>query len=127
MVQALAGSTAVSSGLDLHVVKLIQADKTMDRGSSCAALVIPSTFTESALLDAGQPAPAGTPPTPTVEIEENSRLGSLGVNLAAGALDPALDGVSKQRGARLTEDSTGAVRSNPVLAAQLADPSRSPL
>src|SRR5580698_631476 len=115
MVQALAGSTAVSSGLDLHVVKLIQADKTMDRGSSCAALVIPSTFTESALLDAGQPAPAGTPPTPTVEIEENSRLGSLGVNLAAGILDPALSDVSKQLGTRLSQDSTSAVRSNPEL------------
>jgi hypothetical protein len=65
---------------------------------------------------------AGTPPTPTVEIEENSRLGSLGVNLAAGVLSPALEDVSKQLGARLTQESTGAVRSNLVLAAQLADP-----
>jgi YhgE/Pip-like protein len=122
MVHALVGSTAVSSRLDLHVVTLSQADKAMDRGSSYATLVIPSTFTESALLDAGQPAPAGTPPTPTVEIDENSRLGSLGVNLAAGVLDPALDDISEQLGARLTKESTGAVRSNAVLAAQLADP-----
>jgi len=122
MVHALVGSTAVSSRLDLHVVTLSQADKAMDGGSSYATLVIPSTFTESALLDAGQPAPSATPPTPTVEIEENSRLGSLGVNLAAGVLDPALDDISEQIGARLTKESTGAVRANPVLAAQLADP-----
>src|ERR1700722_15836420 len=83
VVQALVGSTAVSSRLDLHVVSLGQADQAMNRGSFYATVVIPSTFTASALLDAGQPAPAGPPPTPTVQIEENTRLGSLGVNLAA--------------------------------------------
>ena len=84
--------------------------------------MIPSTFTASALLDTGQPTPAGTPPTPTVEIEENTRLGSLGVNLAAGVLNPALNDASKQLGARLTQNSTSAVRANPELASQLANP-----
>jgi YhgE/Pip-like protein len=124
MVHALVGSGEVSSRLDLHVVSLSQAEKAMNRGSSYATLVIPSTFSDSALLDAGQPAAAGTPAAPTVEIEENSRLGSLGVNLAVGVLGPALNDVSKQLGTRLTQDSTSAVRSNPVLAAQLADPIR---
>jgi YhgE/Pip-like protein len=122
VVHALTGSRSVSSRLDLHVASQSQADEAMNRGSSNATVIIPSTFTESALLDTGQPAPAGTPPTPAVEIEENSRLGSLGVNLAVGVLNPALNDISKQLGTRLTEDSTGAVRSNPVLAAQLADP-----
>jgi YhgE/Pip-like protein len=122
VVKALAENGAVSSRLDLQVGSLAEAKKAMNRGSAYAALVIPSTFTESALLDTGQPPPAGTPPTPAVDIEENSRLGSLGVNLAAGVLDPALNDISKQLGTRLTQDSTGEVRSNPVVAAQLADP-----
>jgi len=124
LAHALAGSSAVSSRLDLHVVSLSQAERAMNRGSSYATLVIPSTFSDSALLDAGQAAPHGTPPFPTVEIEENSRLGSLGVNLAAGVLDPAVDDVSKQLEARLAQSSANAARSNPVLAAQLADPVR---
>jgi YhgE/Pip-like protein len=121
-VHALVGSTSVSSRLDLHVVSLSQAEKSMNGGHSYATLVIPSTFSESALLDAGQPAASSTPPTPTVEIEENSRLGSLGVNLAAGVLNPALSQVSKQLGTMLSQDSTSAARSNPELAGQLADP-----
>jgi YhgE/Pip-like protein len=124
MVHALIGSSAVSTRLDLHVVSMSQAEASMSRGGSYATLVIPSTFSESALLDAGQPPAGGTPTTPTVEIEENSRLGSLGVNLAAGVLNPALNDLSKQLGVRLTQNSTSAVRSNPELAAQLADPIR---
>jgi YhgE/Pip-like protein len=122
IVNALVGSKEVASRLDLHVVSLSQAEKAMNRGSSYATLVIPATFSQSALLDAGHAAPGSTPPRPTVEIEENSRLGSLGVNLAAGVLNPALNDISKQLGARLTKNSTDAVRSNPVLAAQLRDP-----
>ena len=50
-------------------------------------------------------------------------VGALGIciDLAAGVLDPALNDVSKQLGTRLTQSSASAVRSDPVLAAQLAD------
>lgn len=122
VVHALTGSEGVSSRLDLRVVSLVQAEQVMDQGGAYATLVIPKTFTASALLDAGYTAAAGTPATATVQLLENQRLGSLGVNLAAGVLSPAMDKVSKQVGAKLTAESTSAVRSNPVLAAQLADP-----
>ena len=122
LVQALAGSEAVSSRLDLRVVSLSQADKDMNSGKSYATVVIPASFTASALLDAGYPAPPGTPPAPKMQLLENSRLGSLGVNLAAGVLTPALDQISQQMGTKLTAESTAAVRSNPVLSGQLADP-----
>jgi YhgE/Pip-like protein len=122
VVQALTASRAVSSRLDLQVVSLAQAETDMNSGQAYATVVIPATFTASALLDAGHPAPAGTPPSPTVELLENTRLGSLGVNLAAGVLTPALSQISQQIGTKLTTQSTAAVRANPVLSAQLADP-----
>ena len=110
--------------LDLRVSSLSQAQKEMDRGHAYVTLVIPSTFTASALLDAGYPSPAGTspPPAPALQLLENSRQGSLGVSLAAGVLTPAVDQISKQLGTKLTAQSTSAVRANPVLARQLVDP-----
>jgi YhgE/Pip-like protein len=120
--QALTGDRKVSSRLNVRVVSLTRADTAMNQGHAYATVVIPPTFTASALLDAGYPAPPGTPPTPTVQLLENSRLGSLGVNLAAGVLTPALSQISQQLGTKLAAQSTAAVRSNPVLSAQVADP-----
>ena len=93
---ALLEAQGVSSRLDLQVVSLTTAEADMDKGSAYATVVIPSTFSASALLDAGYPAPAGTPPTAPVQLLENSRLGSLGVNLAAGVLTPALEQISSR-------------------------------
>ena len=98
LVQALLGNKEVTSYLDLQVVSLANADLQMDDGDAYATLVIPSTFTASALLDAGNPSGTGTPPEATVQLLENSRLGSLGVNLAAGVVTPALSQISKQLG-----------------------------
>jgi YhgE/Pip-like protein len=121
-VHALVNAPGVSSRLDLQVVSLATAEADMNKGAAYATLVIPSTFTESALLDSGHPAPGSTPSTATIQLLENSRLGSLGVNLAAGVLQPALAQISKQIGAKLTANSTTEVRSNPILAAQVSDP-----
>jgi YhgE/Pip-like protein len=122
VVHALTSSAAVSSRLALQVVSLSQAEGAMNSGSAYATLVIPPTFTESALMDAGYGAPPGTPTTPTVELLENGRLGSLGVNLAAGVLTPAIDQLSKQLGTKLESQSTATVRANRVLTGLLANP-----
>jgi YhgE/Pip-like protein len=122
VVRALTEAQGVSSRLDLRVVSLATAEADMDMGSAYATLVIPDTFSAAALLDAGYPAPSGTPPTAPVQLLENTRLGSLGVNLAAGVLTPALQQISSQVGTKLTAQSTSAVRSNPVLAERVSDP-----
>jgi YhgE/Pip-like protein len=122
VVRALTEAQGVSSRLDLRVVSLATAETDMNQGSAYATLVIPSTFSAAAMLDAGYPSPSGTPPTAPVQLLENTRLGSLGVNLAAGVLTPALQQISSQVGTKLTAQSTGAVRSNPVLAERVSDP-----
>jgi YhgE/Pip-like protein len=122
VVRGLTASEAVSSRLDLSVVSQSEAEKVMNQGGAYATLIIPPTFTQSALLDAGRTPTTSVPPTPRVEIEENSRLGSLGVNLAVGVLQPTLNDISKQLGVKLTKSGADTVRSNPVLAAQVADP-----
>jgi hypothetical protein len=124
IVQALERTAGVTRRLGIQVTTLSQAKTEMSRGEAYATLVIPRTFTSSALLDAGYPQAAGpsTPPTPTLQLLENNRLGSLGVSLAAGVLTPAIGAISKQIGAKLTAESTSAVHANRVLAAHLADP-----
>jgi YhgE/Pip-like protein len=122
VVRALTEAQGVSSRLGLRDVSLATAEADMDKGSAYATLVIPSTFSAAAMLDAGYPAPSGTPPTAPVQLLENTRLGSLGVNLAAGVLTPALQQISSQIGAKLTAQSTSAVRANPVLAERVSDP-----
>jgi ABC-type multidrug transport system permease subunit len=124
LVHALQSSKEVTSKLALKVTTLGNAEAAMGRGGAYAALVIPATFTASSLLDAGYPPPAGThpPAAPDVELLENLRLGSLGVNLAAGVITPAIADASKALGAKLAAESTASVRSNPELSAQVADP-----
>jgi YhgE/Pip-like protein len=122
IVQALTDNNSVSSRLNVRVVSLAQAQRDMDAGHAYATVVIPATFTASALLDAGHAAAPDTPSTPTVQVLENTRLGTLGVNLAAGVLTPALNQISQQLGTKLSAQTTGAVRSNPVLSDKVADP-----
>ena len=90
VVKALRTSPGVTKRLDVQTATLAQAKADMDRGAAYATVVIPSTFSASALLNAGYPAPTGTSPPgiPQVQLLENSRLGSLGVNLAAGDPHP---------------------------------------
>jgi hypothetical protein len=126
LVAALEHSEEVSSKLALTVTTLTRAEATMNAGGAYVAIVIPPTFTASALLDAGYEAPPGThpPTTPDVELLENLRLGSLGVNLASGVITPAINDASKVLGSKLAAQSTAAVRANPVLSAQVMDPIR---
>ena len=65
---------------------------------------------------------AGVPAKASVELLENSRLGSLGVNLAAGVMTPAITKISPQIGTKLKPLATPAAAADPVTAAQLADP-----
>jgi YhgE/Pip-like protein len=122
VVHALLHAPGVSSRLDLRVVSHSAAEAQMNSGDVYATLVVPSTFSAAALLDTGYPAPKGTPPTAPIQLLENTRLGGLGVNLAAGVLTPAIEQTSKEIGLQLTGKSTNAVRSNPVMAERVADP-----
>jgi YhgE/Pip-like protein len=115
LVQASLGSKEVTTYLDLQVLSVAQAEKEMDDRVVYATLVIPSTLSASGLLAAGYPSGVAMPAQAAVHLLENGRL-------AAGVLTPALGQFSKQMGARLTAESTSAVRSNPVLADNLSDP-----
>jgi hypothetical protein len=57
-----------------------------------------------------------------VQLLENDRLGSLGVNLATGVLTPAFQQISSTIGSRLVAHSTAAARGTPFATAQLRDP-----
>ncbi|MGP0030156.1 MAG: DUF3533 domain-containing protein, partial [Acidimicrobiales bacterium] len=105
---------------------LAEAKAEMDRGGAYATIVIPAGFTGSLLAAAGDdiPAPQGSSGQPTVQLLENGRLGSLGVNLAAGVLTPALQQISSTIGGQLVAHSTTAARSTSFATAQLHDPIR---
>ena len=124
MVKALQGSRGVTERLNVRIATLQQAKAIMDRGAAYATVVIPSTFSTSVLLTAGFPAASGTSPPgiPDVRLLENTRLGSLGVSLAAGVLTPAIHDVSTTLGAELKSKSTAAVGASPELSAHLENP-----
>ena len=97
----------------------------MDRGGAYATLVVPVTLTRSVLLDTGIPSQGAAPSADaTVTLEENQRLGSLDVNLAAGVLTltPAVAHISQRIGTQVKPLATPATRANPLLAAQLTAP-----
>jgi YhgE/Pip-like protein len=119
VVDALRGADAVTSRLALTPATLAQARAKMDRGQAYGALVIPPTFTHSALLAAGVNSP-GVPATATVELQENTRLGALGVNLAAGVLTPAIKQISPKVGEQLS--AKGAHPRDAIVADRLANP-----
>ena len=126
VVQALYGSSVVSTKLKLKSVTLDQAQSAMDRGGAYATILIPAGFTDSLLAaaGAGPPAADGSNARPTVQLLENGRLGSLGVNLAAGVLTPAFQNISSTIGDELVAHSATAVRSTSFALAQLHDPIR---
>ncbi|HTU84047.1 MAG TPA: DUF3533 domain-containing protein [Solirubrobacteraceae bacterium] len=123
LTSALEQSSSVSSRLKLMPGTLAQAQAKMNKGGAYAALVIPSTLTRSALLAAGVTTPGSTPPaTAAVELQENTRLGNLGVSLASGVLTPAVAQISPQIGSHLATLATSASKANPVLASRVENP-----
>jgi YhgE/Pip-like protein len=126
VVQALKSSTVVSTKLGLRSATLEEAKAEMDRGGAYATIVIPAGFTHSLLAAAGNDVPAagGSSAQPTVQLLENGRLGSLGVNLAAGVLTPAFEQISSTIGGQLVAHSTAAARGTSFATAQLHDPIR---
>jgi YhgE/Pip-like protein len=120
---ALREAAPITSRLKLSFETLGQARAQMDRAGPYATLVIPSTLTRSVLLAAGVRTSGTTPPAnATVTLEENVRLGSLGVSLASAVLTPTIARISKVIGQHLAPESSPAARRNPVLAARIADP-----
>jgi len=123
LASALEHSSTVGSRLKLMSGTLPQAQAKMDKGGAYAALVIPSTLTRSALLAAGVTTPGATPPaTAAVELQENTRLGNLGVSLASGVVTPAVAQISPQIGSHLATLATPASKANPVLASRVENP-----
>jgi YhgE/Pip-like protein len=126
VVQALNSSSVVSTKLELRRSTLDEAKAEMDRGGAYATIVIPAGFTDSLLAAAGYDIPVAERSSgqPTVQLLENGRLGSLGVNLAAGVLTPAFQQISSTIGDQLVGHSTTAARSTAFATAQLHDPIR---
>jgi YhgE/Pip-like protein len=123
LASAVEGSAKLTSRLKLQSATLTQAKATMDKGGAYATLVIPATLTRSLLLIAGVHTAGSSPPAQAkIELQENPRLGSLGVNLAAGVITPAIDQISPHVGKQLSALASPPVRANPVLAALLASP-----
>jgi YhgE/Pip-like protein len=123
LMSGLEGSVALTSRLKLQPATLTQARTTMDKGGAYATVIIPATLTRSLLLAAGVHTSDGSPPPQAkVELQENPRLGNLGVNLAAGVITPAIAQISPQVGKQLSGLATPQVLGNPVLATQLANP-----
>ena len=119
----LLASPAVSGRLHLVASTLPQAEQSMDRNGLYATLVIPPGFTASLLNAAGlHVASPAAITAPQLEILTNERAGTVGTELAAGILQPALAVASHQIGQHLAAlvpagALTGAVRvllGNPV-------------
>ena len=125
IVRALQHSPEVSSRLHLRVVDLQTAHREMDHAHAYATIVIPATLSRSVLFAAGGGQGTGgvsVPAQATIALEENQRLGTLGVNLASGVLTPALASASKQVGGKIAPSVSSATLHNPVLASRAADP-----
>ncbi len=119
---ALQRTPAVSGRLALRRAGLAEAHRLMDEGKAYATVVLPATLSGSVLLATGAKGNGSAPAQATIAVEENQRLGSLGVNLAAGVLTPALTKISQQLGGEIAPHASAPTRANPVLAANLADP-----
>ncbi len=123
LTSALEHTSGVTSRLNLTSGTLQQAHAQMDKGGAYATLLIPATLTRSVLLAAGVSTPGVPPPaTATVQLDENSRLGTLGVNLASGVVTPAIAKITPQIGSHVSALATPASKDNPILAARLANP-----
>jgi YhgE/Pip-like protein len=123
IVSALERSAAVTSRLKLESTDISHAHSKMNKAGAYATLVIPATLSRSVLLAAGHSSGGSQPPArATIELEENLRMGSLGVNLAAGVIAPATSEISPSIGRRLWPLVTATTKSDPVLADRVANP-----
>jgi YhgE/Pip-like protein len=103
----LTGSRQVTMRLAIDVTSLANAKKQLNMGAAYVAIVIPKGFTDSLLALYGEaPSAPSSEGLPTVEIWTNSRAGTLGVSLATGVLDPALQDVSSVLGKDLRAHTT---------------------
>jgi YhgE/Pip-like protein len=97
IVDGLQHASPVTSRLALTSGSLSAAKAKMDAAKAYGTLVIPATLTTTTLQAAGVTSQSGHgPPRPTLTFLQNSRLGSLGVSLAAGVLTPATAQISSQ-------------------------------
>jgi YhgE/Pip-like protein len=119
----LTGSRAVSRLISLTPEQLSAAQNRMDRNGAYAALVIPANFTVSLLSLAGVRLPAAVSAgKPTVELLNNRRAGTVGVQLASGVLEPAVTEASHRIGQQLLASARPAPTAGTAIAAVLADP-----
>jgi YhgE/Pip-like protein len=93
IVDGLQHAPPVTSKLALTTTSLSAAEAKMDAAKAYGTLVIPATLTRMTLQAAGLTS-SHVPPRPALTFLENSRLGSLGVGLAAGVLTPATAQIS---------------------------------
>jgi len=106
----LTGSRTVSTLLALTPERLPAAESRMNRNGAYATVVIPPNFTASLLSLTGARVSSATPAgKPTVELLANRRAGTVGVQLAAGVLTPAIAKASQRIGRQLS----GAARPPP--------------
>jgi YhgE/Pip-like protein len=97
IVDALQHASPVTSKLALTLTSLSAAKAKMDAAKAYGTLVIGATLTRTTLQAAGVTGQSGHgPPRPALTFLENARLGSLGVNLAAGVLTPATAQISSE-------------------------------
>ena len=95
-------SHAVTSRLSLDEVSLAQAKAQMNSNNAFAAIVIPPGFTASLLSAYGLASTSAG--KPTVQLLTNPRAGSVGVQLATGVAQPALQQVSSAVGSKLSSE-----------------------
>jgi len=95
-------ASAVTSRLSLDEVSYAQAETQLNRGSAYAAIVIPSGFTASLLYAYGLSSASAGPPA--IQLPTNPRAGSMGVQLATGVAEPALQQVSSAVGSKLSSE-----------------------
>jgi hypothetical protein len=119
---ALTQSPQVTDRLSVRETTLGAAKDRMDRGKAYVTVVIPPGFTASTLARSEGVLPASRAPSPSrVELLTNSRAGTLGVSLALGVLQPALQAVSRAIGRNLRaasgSDQGSAVSNDPVAVA----------
>jgi YhgE/Pip-like protein len=95
-------SHAVTSRLSLDEVSLAQAKAQMNSNNAYAAIVIPPGFTASLLYAYGLASTSTG--EPTVQLLTNPRAGSVGVQLATGVAQPALQQVSSAVGSKLSSE-----------------------
>jgi YhgE/Pip-like protein len=119
----LTSSRVVSTLLALTPERLSAAENRMTHNGAYATVVIPPTFTASLLSLTGLRLPPGASAgKPTVQLLNNQRAGTVGVELASGVLEPAIARASRVIGRRLLSTARPAPPAGSATAAVLADP-----